>query len=85
MTSHRTPTPINKGRAFAIVTHEEWDAPAIFIGDSPEKQAKAFLLAQTDDYRDHDEWPDDEGWLGVCLGEGWALWASDGSNAHWDL
>ena len=84
-TTRPAPTPVNKGRAFAIVTHEDWDIPAIFMGDNSEEQAQAFLFAQTDDYRDYDEYPDDDGWMDACLSEGWVLWASDGSDAHWDL
>lgn len=76
-------TPSNQQTETAIITHESWDVPAVFLGADAEARAMAFLLEQTNDYRD--EGYTDQEWIDTCLSEGWLLYASEaeGANANW--
>ena len=77
-------TPANVGQTTAIVDHESWTCPAIFIGGDAEDRAAAFLIHQTEYARDRDEFPSDEEWIDICQSEGWTFVACCGSEANWE-
>lgn len=63
-------------RYAATLDHADWDRSRTVVRDSErdaETEAEAMLLSLTADFRDHDEYPNDEDWIEVCLEEDWTI------------
>lgn len=59
-----------------VVQHEAHEQATVFVATTDEEalaKAEAFVLEETHEYRDHDEYPDDADWLDLCWSEGWEL------------
>ena len=60
----------------AYLENEDWFEAEFYLADTPEeaeKAALAALLAQTEDYRDRNEHPDDEAWVELCFEGNWRM------------
>ena len=60
----------------AVLRHEESDLCRAFrgvTGIEAQDRAMAAMLAYTADFRDFDDYPEDEAWLDVCYEEGWTI------------
>lgn len=61
----------------AYLRHSDWSDPVFFVSVVSEEdamaKATAHLMSITGDYRDHDEYPDDDSWIDVCLSEEWTM------------
>lgn len=60
----------------AFLRHTESDIYVALAADghaAAEARARAWILGYTADFRDFDEYPDNDAWIDVCLGEGWEI------------
>lgn len=60
----------------AFLRHIESDIRvALVAGDdnAAEARARQWILGYTADFRDFDEYPDNDAWIDVCLEEGWEI------------
>ena len=81
-----TTTPDNRHQQAAIVDHESWSVPAIFLGIDADLRARAFLLEQTALWRDGADFEGtDEDWIDICLDEGWSLVETNPDESNWEL